>query len=169
VNIDPLVARIVDKETAVASMLAGGDWATGAYLQTLVDGDDPGVYEGPGAIMSIAEQALADGGWQVASQGFWDTGDVDGLLYRDGHMILVRHHLAERALSVLDGLEELEELRDMVREDEALAARNANAADGPDGEPVAGASQHSGDDGKGNGYDAEDAVFHECLRGSTRA
>lgn len=164
VDVDLIVARIVDKARAVASMLAGGDWATGAYLRTLVDGDDPGVYEEPGAIMSIAEQALAECGWRAASQGFWDTGDVDRLLYRDGHMIFVRHHLAERALSVLDGLEELEALRDMAREDEALAARNANAADGPDGEPVAGASQHSGDDGKGNGHDAEDAVFHECLQ-----
>jgi hypothetical protein len=29
----------------------------------------------------------------------------------------------------------------------------------PDGRSEAGASQHSGDDGNGNGHDAEDAVF----------
>jgi hypothetical protein len=90
VDIELLVARIVNKATAVASMLAGGDWATGAYLRTLADGNDPGVYEEPGAIMWIVEQALAECGWQAASQGFWDTGDVDRLLYRDGHMLLVR-------------------------------------------------------------------------------
>jgi hypothetical protein len=48
---------------------------------------------------------------------------VDSLLHRDGYVILVRHHLAERALTVLDGLEELEALRDMGKEDEAVAAR----------------------------------------------
>jgi hypothetical protein len=106
-DIDLLVARFVDKATAVASMLAGGDWATGAYLGTLVDGNDPGVYEEPGEIMWIVEQALAECGWQVASQWSWDTGDVDSLLYRNRHVILVQHHLAERALSVLDGMEEL--------------------------------------------------------------
>ena len=36
-------------------------------------------------------------------------------------MIRVRHHLAERALSVLNGLEELGPFRDMGREDKALA------------------------------------------------
>jgi hypothetical protein len=34
----------------------------------------------------------------------------------------------------------------------------------PDGRSEAGASQHSGDDGNGNGHDAEDAVFRECLK-----
>jgi hypothetical protein len=98
VDIDLIMALIAGKATAVASMLAGGDWATRAYLRTLADSDDPGVYEEPGAIMWIAEQALVDCGWQAASRGFWDTGDVDRLLYRDGHVILVRHHLAGRAV-----------------------------------------------------------------------
>lgn len=66
---DLLVARIVDKATVVASMLAGGDWATGAYLRAIVDGDDPGVYEEPGEIMRIVEQALADSGWQTSLRG----------------------------------------------------------------------------------------------------
>jgi hypothetical protein len=167
VDIDLIMALIVGKATAVASMLAGGDWATGAYLRTLVDSDDPGVYEEPGAIMWIAEQALADCGWQGASQGSWDTGDMDRLLYRDGHVILVRHHLAERALSVLDGMEELELLREMDEEDEAFAARKSDAGgapDGPDGRSAAGTSQHAGDDGNENGHDTEDAVFRECLQ-----
>jgi len=69
VDIDLLLARIVDKATAVASMLAGGDWATGDYLRTLADFDDPGVYEEPGEIMWIVEQALAAYEWQAASQG----------------------------------------------------------------------------------------------------
>lgn len=51
VDIDLIMALIAGKATAVASMLAGGDWATCAYLRTLVDSDDPGVYEEPGAIM----------------------------------------------------------------------------------------------------------------------
>lgn len=167
VDVDLLMARIIDKATAVASMLAGGDWATDAYLRTLVDGDDPGVYEEPGSIMWTAEQALADYGWQAASQGLWDTGDVDRLLYRDGHVILVRHHLAERALSVLDGLEELRVLSDMSKEDEALATRNDNtggAANRPDNEPASSASQHPGDSGRNNEHDTEDAVFRECLQ-----
>jgi hypothetical protein len=166
VDVDLLVARIVDNAMAVASMLAGGDWATGAYLRTLVDGNDPSVYEEPGEIMGIAEQVLAECGWQAASQGVWETGDVDRLLYRNGHVILVRHHLAERALSVLDGLEELEALRDMSKEDEAAAARNGEpgeVADGPECEPVAAASQHSGDDSSDGGHEPEDAVFRECL------
>jgi hypothetical protein len=166
-DIDLLVARIVDNATAVASMLAGGDWATRAYLQTLVDGDDPGVYEEPGQIMWIVEQALAESGWQAASQGVWETGDVDRLLYRDGHVILVRHHLAERALSVQDGMEELEALRDMAEEDEALAAHDSDtdsAADGEVGEPAVGIGQHSEDDGADNGHNAENAVFRECLQ-----
>jgi len=167
VDINLMMALIVGKATAVASMLAGGDWATGAYLRTLADSDDPGVYEEPGAIMWIAERALADCGWQGSSHGFWDTGDVDRLLYRDGHVILVRHHLAERALSVLDGMEELELLRDMDEEDEALAARKSTAGgapDGPDGGSASGASRHSGDDGNENGHETEDAVFRECLQ-----
>lgn len=166
-DIDLLVARIVDKATAVASMLAGGDWATRAYLQTLVDGDDPGVYEEPGQIMWIAEQALAESGWQAASQGVWETGDVDRLLYRDGHVILVRHHLAERALSVQDGMEELEAFRDMAEEDEVLAAQDGDtdgATGGPVGEPAVGTGQHSEDDGEDNRHDAENAVFRECLQ-----
>jgi hypothetical protein len=125
------------------------------------------VYEEPGTIMWIAEQALADCGWQGASHGFWDTGDVDRLLYRDGHAILVRHHLAERALSVLDGMEELELLRDMDEEDEAVATPKSDAGgapDGPDCGSVAGTSQHSGDDGNENGHDTEDAVLQECLQ-----
>jgi hypothetical protein len=167
VEIDLIMALIVGKATAVASMLAGGDWATGAYLRTLADSDDPGVYEEPGAIMWIAEQALADCGWQGASHGFWDTGDVDRLLYRDGQAILVRHHLAERALSVLDGMEELELLRDMDEEDEAIATPKGDASgapDGPDCGSVTGTSQHSGDDGNENGHDTEDAVFRDCLQ-----
>jgi hypothetical protein len=167
VDIDLLVAWITDKATAVAAMLAGGDWATGAYLRTLVDSDDPGVYEEPGGIMWIAEQALADCGWQAASLGSWDTGDVDRLLYRDGHVVLVRHHLAERALSVLDGLEELDALRDMAEEDEALAVRKGgtdSAADSPDGGPVTGTSQQPGDEGRDRVHVPEDAVFRECLQ-----
>lgn len=167
IDIDLLVARIVDKATAVASMLTGGDWATRAYLQTLVDGDDPGVYEEPGQIMWIAERALAECGWQAASQGVWETGDVDRLLYRDGHVVLVRHHLAERALSVQDGMEELRVLRDMVEEDEALAAQDSDmegAADGPVGEPAGGVSKHPEDDGEDNRHDAENAVLRECLQ-----
>ena len=162
-----ITALVLVKATAVASMLAGGDWATGAYLRTLVDDDDPGGYEEPGTIMWVAEQALADCGWRVASHGFWETGDVDCLLYRDGHVILVRHHLAERALSVLDGMEELALLRDMGEEDEALATRKSasgGASDCPDGGPVVGASQHSGDNGNENGQDTEDAVFRECIQ-----
>lgn len=135
VDIDLLMALVVGKATAVASMLASGDRATDAYLGTLVDGDDPGAYEEPGAIMWIA-----DCGWQGASHGFWDSGDVDRLMYRDGHVILVRHHLAERALSVLDGMEEVELLREMGEEDEAFAARKSDAGgapDGPDGRSAA--------------------------------
>ena len=167
VDIDLLAARIIGKATAVASMLAGGDWATGAYLRTLVDGDDPGVYEEPGEIMRIAEHVLADRGWQAASHGFWDTGDVDSLLHRDGYVILVRHHLAERALTVLDGLEELEALRDMGKEDEAVAARMSGtdgAVGRPDGESAADASQQPGEEVDDNGHDPEDAVFRECLQ-----
>ena len=167
VEIDLLVARIVDEATAVASMLAGGDWATHAYLRTLVDGDDPGVYEEPGEIMWIVEQALASCGWQAASQGVWDIGDVDRLLYRDAHVILVRHHLAERALSVQDGLRELETLRDMAEEDEALAAQEGatqGTADSPDGGPMTSTSQHAEDGGAGKGHDPEDVVFRECLQ-----
>jgi hypothetical protein len=169
-DIDLIMALIAGKATAVASMLAGGDWATDAYLQTLVDGDDPGVYEQPGAIMWIVEQTLADCGWQAASHGFWETGDVDRLLYRDGHVILVRHHLAERALSVLDGIEELELLRDMDEDEEALAARKSDAGgapDDPDGGSAAGISQHSADDSSDSsdsGHDTEDAIFRECLQ-----
>ncbi|HMH92087.1 MAG TPA: hypothetical protein VK586_13515, partial [Streptosporangiaceae bacterium] len=102
-----------------------------------------------------------------SAAGAWDTGDVDRLLYRNGHVILVRHHSAERALSVLDGMEELEALGDMVKEDEALAARKddtGGAADGPDGGPVAGTGQQSGDGGTDKGHDPEDAVFGECLK-----
>lgn len=149
-DIDLMMALIAGRATAVAAMLAGGDWATRAYLRTLVDSDDPGVYEEPGAIMWIAEQALTDCGWQGVSHAFSETGDTDRLLYRDGHVILVRHHLAERVLSVLDGMEELELLRDMDDEDEAFAAPQgdvAGAPDGPDGGPA-----------------AEDAVFRECLQ-----
>jgi hypothetical protein len=170
VDIDLIVAVIASKATAVASMLAGGDWATGAYLRTLVDSDDPGVYEEPGAIMWMAEQALTGCGWQGASHGFWDTGDMDRLLYRDGHVILVRHHLAERALSVLDGMEELELLRDMDEETEALTTRKSEAGgtsdgpDGPDGGSAAGISQHSGDGANESGHNAEDDVFRECLQ-----
>jgi hypothetical protein len=167
VDIDLIMALIVGKATVVASMLAGGDWATDAYLRTLVDSDDPGVYEEPGAIMWIAEQALTDCGWQGASHGSWETGDMDRLLYRDGRVILVRHHLAERALSVLDGMEELELLRDMDEEDEALAAPNSDvggAPDGTDGGSAVGTSQHPGDDGSENEHDTEDAVFRECLQ-----
>jgi hypothetical protein len=168
-DIDLIVAVIVGKATAVASMLAGGDWATGAYLRTLVDSDDPGVYEEPGAIMWMAEQALAGCGWRGASHGFWDTGDMDRLLYRDGHVILVRHHLAERALSVLDGIEELELPRDMDEETEALATRKSEAggtSDGPDGPDgsAAGTSLHSGDSADESGHNAEDDVFRECLQ-----
>lgn len=57
-DIDLLVARIVGHATAVASMLAGGGWGASAYLRTLVDADDPGVWEEPGTIISIVEQAL---------------------------------------------------------------------------------------------------------------
>jgi hypothetical protein len=39
-------------------MLAGGGWGASVYLRTLVDADDPGVWEEPGTIISIVEQAL---------------------------------------------------------------------------------------------------------------
>lgn len=165
VEIDLLMARIIYQATAVAFMLAGGDWATDAYLRTLVDGDDPGVYEEPGEIMWIVEQALAACGWRGASQGIWDTGDVDRLLYRDGHVILVRHHLAERVLSVQDGMIELDTLRDMAEDDEALATQESapDGTAGPDG-PVTSTSQRSEDGDARTGHDPEDAVFRECIQ-----
>jgi hypothetical protein len=61
-------------------------------------------------------------------------------------------------------MEELELLRDMDEEDEALVARKGGGPDGPDGESVASTSQHSGDDGNENGRNTEDAVFRECLQ-----
>jgi hypothetical protein len=102
----------------------------------------------PGAIIWIVEQALGKYGWQPASLGRWETGDVDRLLYRDGQVVLVRHHLAERALSVLDGMEELALLRDVASEDDALAA---------------GATQQPGVGATGQGDAAESAAFRECL------
>jgi hypothetical protein len=147
-DIDLLVARIVGQSAAVASMLAGGDWAANAYLRTLVDADDPGVWEEPGTIIWIVENALGKYGWQPASLGHWDTGDVDRLLYRDGQVVLVRHHLALRALSVLDGMEELEFLRDAANEDDAS---------------VAGASEQPGVGTAGLDDVGESDAFQECL------
>jgi hypothetical protein len=42
--------------------------------------------------------------------------------HRDGQVVLVRHHLVLRALSVLVGMEELEFLRDAASEDDASTA-----------------------------------------------
>jgi hypothetical protein len=64
-------------------------------------------------------------------------------------------------------MEELELLRDMDEEDEALAAPKSDvggAPDGTDGGSVAGTSQHPGDDGSENEHDTEDAVFRKCLQ-----
>jgi hypothetical protein len=81
--------------------------------------------------------------------GQWDTGDADRLLYRDGQVVLVRHHLALRALSVLDGMEELEFLRDAASEDDT---------------PAAGLSEQPGVGTADLGDDAESAAFQECLK-----
>lgn len=54
---------------------------------------------------------------------------MDRLVYRDGHVILVRHHLAERTLLVLDGTEELRVLRDMQEEDDTGALLTIRTAD----------------------------------------
>ena len=148
-DIDLLVARIVGQATAVASMLGGGGWAASAYRRTLVDADDwSGDWEEPGAIIWIVDRALRKYGWRPASLGRWDIGDVDRLLYRDGQVVLVRHHHAERALSVLDGMQELEILRDAADEDDALATWSNQ-------QPEAGIT--------GQADEAENAAFRECL------
>jgi hypothetical protein len=65
-------------------------------------------------------------------------------------MILVRHHQAERALSVMDGMEELVTLRDTAEEDETQEGDTDGAVDGPKGGPVTGTSQQPGDGGRGS-------------------
>lgn len=117
-EVDWLATQVASEATAVASMLTAGDWATNAYLRTLADPDDPSVYEQQGGVMWIAEGILEGLGWLPVGRSSWEIGDQDLLLYRSGHVLLVRHHTTHRELSVSDGMEELASIRGMLEEDE---------------------------------------------------
>lgn len=120
-----LAAQVASEATAVASMLGTGDWAAKAYLRTLADPNDPSVYEEQGGVMWIAEGILESLGWHPVNRSSWDIGDQDLLLYRSGHVLLVRHHATHRELSVSDGMEELTSVRDMLEEEEEEEPGNA--------------------------------------------
>jgi hypothetical protein len=129
--VDWLAAQVASEATAVASMLTAGDWATNAYLRTLADSDDPSVYEEQGGVMWIAEGILRGLGWLPAGRSSWDIGDEDLLLYRSGHVLLVRHHATHRELSVSDGMEELASIQEMIEEDEASGNAREDHSVGP--------------------------------------
>lgn len=117
-EVDWLATQVASEAAVIASMLTAGDWATNAYLRALANPDDASVYEEQGGVMWIAEGILEGLGWLPVGRSSWDIGDQDLLLYRSGHVLLVRHHATHRELSVSDGMEELATIRDMLEEDE---------------------------------------------------